>query len=178
MGLFDVLTGMPGAARGRSGMSPIAMAALGLLAYKAIKGNSAPQPTQQSQQPEATAQQGGFGNILQSLGLGPLATGAATGANGGLSGVLSGGLSDLVSQFEGAGKGDLAHNWVSTEPNKPIPPADLAKILTPARIEFLTQKTGLSRDELLAGLSQQLPEVVDKLTPGGRIPSPQELDRA
>jgi hypothetical protein len=31
MGLFDALAGLPGGARGRGGLSPIAMAALGLL---------------------------------------------------------------------------------------------------------------------------------------------------
>ena len=34
------------------------------------------------------------------------------------------------------------------------------------------------RDELIAGLSQVLPEVVDKLTPQGRVPTEQELSRS
>ena len=42
MGLLDVLNGMQngprGASAGRGGMSPITMALLGLLAYKAVKG--------------------------------------------------------------------------------------------------------------------------------------------
>jgi len=36
----------------------------------------------------------------------------------------------------------------------------------------------MSREELLAGLSEQLPEVVNTLTPQGRIPAPDELNRA
>ncbi len=186
MGLFDVLTGMrngPGGGAGfgggrSSGLSPIAMAALGLLAYKAVKSfNSAPPPAQHPQsgsQPGAPAAGGGLGGLLQSLGLG----GAAAAGSGGLGGVLSGGLGDLVKQFQNAGKGELADSWVGTGQNKTIPPADLAQVLTPEQIEFLTAKTGLSREELLAGLSQQLPEVVDQLTPQGRLPSPQEIDRA
>ena len=39
-------------------------------------------------------------------------------------------------------------------------------------------QTGMSRDELIAGLSQVLPEVVDKLTPQGRVPTEQELSRS
>ena len=182
MGLFDVLTGMRNGPRGggggrSSGMSPIILAALGLLAYKAVKSfNNAPQPAQHPQggsQPGAPAAGGGLGSILQSLGLG----GAAAAGSGGLGGILSGGLGDLVKQFQNAGKGEMADSWVGTGQNKAIPPTDLAEVLTPEQIEFLTAKTGLSREELLAGLSQQLPEVVDRLTPQGRLPSPQEFDR-
>ncbi len=35
----------------------------------------------------------------------------------------------------------------------------------------------MSRDDLLHGLSQQLPEVVDQLTPDGRLPTEQEAAR-
>ncbi|CAN5645701.1 YidB family protein [soil metagenome] len=184
MGLLDVLTGMRNGPRGGAGgfggggggMSPILMAALGLLAYKAIKGfgSSQPQPQQQSRgaNPTGAPAEGGLGGLLQSLGLG-----GAGAAGGGLGGILSGGLGDLVKQFQTAGKGDEAKSWVGTGPNKTIPPADLAQVLTPDQVEFLMEKTGLSREELLAGLSQELPEVVNELTPQGRLPSPQDFNR-
>lgn len=181
MGLFDVLTGMRNGPRGggrssSSGMSPIILAALGLLAYKAVKGfGNSSQPAQQPQgrlPPDAPSQSDGLGGLLQSLGLGGTAA-----AGGGLGGILSGGLGDLVKQFQTAGKGDAADSWVGTGANKTIPPADLAEVLTPEQTEFLMQKTGLSREDLLAGLSQELPEVVDKLTPQGRLPAPQDFDR-
>jgi len=176
MGLLDVLTGMsngPRGAFGRShGMSPIVMAALGLLAYKAVKGMG------QTQAPPASAGAprpgGGLSDILGSLGLG----GAAAAGGPGLGGVLSGGLDDLVRQFQTAGKGDVADSWISSGGNKQIAPHELEKVLTPDQIAFLTEKTGMSREELLAGLSQQLPQVVDTLTPQGRIPHPDELNRA
>ena len=94
----------------------------------------------------------------------------------GIGAVLSNGLKDLVSQFQGAGKGDVADSWVATGNNKPIEPVDMAKVLTPDQIEFLTARTGLSREELLAGLAEQLPTTVDSLTPQGRLPAPQDLD--
>ena len=184
MGLFDVLTGMRNGPRGggfgggrSSGMSPILLAALGLLAYKAVKNFNGASPAQQppgGSQSGAPAASSGLGGILQSLGLGS----SAAAGSGGLGGILSGGLGDLVKQFQNAGKGEMADSWVSTGQNKTIPPTDLAKVLTPEQLDFLTAKTGLNREELLEGLSQQLPEVVDKLTPQGRLPSPQEIDRA
>jgi hypothetical protein len=42
------------------------------------------------------------------------------------------------------------------------------------RIDTLTAETGMPRDELRAGLSQELPQAVDELTPEGRLPTEQE----
>jgi uncharacterized protein YidB (DUF937 family) len=36
---------------------------------------------------------------------------------------------------------------------------------------------GLSREELLSGLSEQLPDVVNRLTPDGRLPTADEMNR-
>jgi uncharacterized protein YidB (DUF937 family) len=38
--------------------------------------------------------------------------------------------------------------------------------------------SGLSRDELLSGLSQYLPQAVDSLTPAGRVPDENEIVRS
>ena len=121
MGLLDVLTGMRNGPRGfggGGGMSPITMALLGLLAYKAVKGFGGTNPRAGS---GMAAPSGGLGDLLKGgLGLG------GAGA-GGLGGILSGGLGDLLKQFQGAGKGDLANSWVSTGENKPIAPSDLSQ---------------------------------------------------
>ena len=45
------------------------------------------------------------------------------------------------------------------------------------QIGLLTSQYGLSREELLDGLSEHLPELVDHLTPGGQVPSPEEMQR-
>jgi uncharacterized protein YidB (DUF937 family) len=44
-------------------------------------------------------------------------------------------------------------------------------------LNTLSKQTGLSRDELLAGLSQNLPDLVDQLTPKGRLPTEEEAGR-
>jgi uncharacterized protein YidB (DUF937 family) len=175
MGLLDVLTGMRNGPRGLGGgrgMSPITMALLGLLAYKAVKGfgGGSEKPDPKSTSPGSQQRQGG--------GLDDLLGGGLGGAGlGGLGGILSGGLGDLLKQFQGAGKGEEADSWVSTGENKRIAPDDLGKVLTPEQIEFLTERTGLSREELLAGLADQLPKAVDSLTPEGRIPAAQDMNR-
>jgi uncharacterized protein YidB (DUF937 family) len=179
MGLLDVLNGMQNGPRGNrglggGGMSPITMGLLGLLAYKAIKsfsGNAA-QPGTAPAGPGGGAF-GGLGDLFKGLGAGG---GMGAGA-GGLGGLLTGGLGDLLKQFQGAGKDDVARSWVGTGQNQPITPADLGKVLMPEQIDFLMARTGLSREELLAGLSEQLPQAVDHLTPEGRLPTPEEMNR-
>jgi uncharacterized protein YidB (DUF937 family) len=176
MGLLDVLNGMQngprGAVRSGGGMSPLTMAPLGLLAYKAVKGFSGSRPAPGAA-PASAGSGEGLGDMLRSAFRGNV--GASPG--GGLGGLLSGGLGDLIKQFQGAGKDDAASSWVGMGQNKPIAPQDLSKVLTPEQIEFLAERTGLSREELLAGLSEQLPKVVDHLTPAGRLPTPEEMNR-
>jgi len=92
--------------------------------------------------------------------------------------VLSGGLNDLLKQFQQGGQGDVAKSWIGTGANKAISPQDLEKVLDSDQLKTLMAQTGLSRQDLLAGLSQVLPDVVDQLSPDGRVPTGQELSRS
>src|SRR5882757_3642525 len=161
MGLLDVLNGMQNGPRGpsapsdpsdKSGMSPMTMAILALLAWKAVKhfGGSQPGAAPTQAPPKLP------GNVTASL----------PGGGGGLSGVLG----DLLNQFQQKGHGDTASSWVSNSPNKQIAPGDLANALGADQIESLSAQSGLSRDELLSGLSKYLPDAINHLTPDGRLP--------
>jgi uncharacterized protein YidB (DUF937 family) len=216
MGLQDILTGMMHGPRGQpqprsgsgGGMSPIMMALLGLLAYKALKGGSgqaAPsggtsQPGRSA--PGSTTSAGSRGSALDDIlgglfggkpgsapgratgqprgdslseifpgGLGSILGGAAAGS------VLSGGLGNLIKELQDAGHGQVARSWVGTGPNEEIAPKDLANALGGDALNTLSKQSGLSRDELLAGLSQHLPDLVDQLTPKGRVPTEEEAAR-
>jgi uncharacterized protein YidB (DUF937 family) len=169
MGLLDILGGS-GARRG-GGMSPITMALLGLLAYRTYQGKGRlADMLGRTPAGSGAGAGGGLGDLLGGL------TGAGA-AGGGLGGLLSGGLGDLLKQFQQHGQGDKAASWVSTGPNKPVSPNEIEQALGPEKIEWLTEQTGMSREELLAGLSRELPEAVDKLTPEGRLPTEQEAAR-
>ena len=85
--------------------------------------------------------------------------------------MLSGGLGGLLKQFQDNGQGQVANSWVGTGPNQDISESDLAKSIGSDDIDTLAQHTGLSRDELLAGLRRELPGAIDELTPDGRVPS-------
>jgi uncharacterized protein YidB (DUF937 family) len=207
MGLLDVLNGMrngPGGGRGASsasGMSPITMAILALLAYKGIKhlsggnqqpapGGNAPRIPGNNPTNAGTQGGGGLGDILGGMlngpgggagsgGLGDLLKGGLGGllAGGAAGSVLSGGLGGLLKQFQQNGQGQIADSWVSTGPNKDISESELAKSIGIEDIDKLSRHTGLSRDELLAGLRRELPGAIDELTPDGRVPTEQEMAR-
>jgi uncharacterized protein YidB (DUF937 family) len=180
MGLLDVLNGMQQGPRGPSsasapsgsggGMSPMTMAILGLLAWKAVKhltatpAGASPAPAPSS----GTVAGGGMGDVLKG-GLGGLLAGGAAGS------VISGGLGDLLKQLQQNGHGETANSWVGNGPNKQITPGDLAGALGADQINGLMSQSGLSRDELLSGLSRQLPEIINHLTPDGRLPTDSEL---
>jgi uncharacterized protein YidB (DUF937 family) len=201
MGLMDILNGMQNGPRGGAsppasttqgkeggGMSPLMMALLGLLAYKTFKGLTgggakpaakapAPAPTPPTHAPGGTVTAGMPGGLPGNLGdllkggLGGLLAGGAAGT------VLSGGLNDLLKQLQDSGHGEVAKSWVGTGQNHPISPKDLGSALGADQISSLTSEFGLSRDELLEGLSQYLPQVVDHLTPGGEVPAAHEMHR-
>ena len=85
---------------------------------------------------------------------------------------VSNALSDLVEKFKSAGRGATADSWVSaTEPNQPINTDDLEAALGPDTLDELAGKTGLSRAEVLSRLKVALPEVVNRFTPNGRLPT-------
>jgi uncharacterized protein YidB (DUF937 family) len=184
MGLMDVLNGMQNGPRGtpgKGGMSPMTMALLGLLAFKAVKSLSGGAPAESTAPPAApgagssAGAPGSEGGAGTGSGLGGLLGGLM---GGGVAGsALSGGLGDLLKQFEQGGLGSAANSWVGSGPNKAVSPNDLANVLGEDRIKQLSALSGMPREDLLDGLSQQLPSLVDHLTPDGRVPTPQEVTR-
>ena len=113
---------------------------------------------------------GGLGDLLKG-GLGGVLAGGAAGT------VLGGGLNDLLKQLQEGGQKEVADSWIAKGPNKDISPNDLAGALGADQISTMMNQSGLSRQELLDGLSQMLPGVIDQLTPDGRMPSSDELRR-
>ena len=115
--------------------------------------------------------QGGTSQLPGGLGgLGGLLGGLA-GQGQGSGGFLNGGLGELLESFQKNGQGDLADSWVGTGPNKEVAPPQLEQAIGPDVLDTLTQQTGLSREEILARLSRELPRAVDQYTPEGRIPT-------
>jgi uncharacterized protein YidB (DUF937 family) len=161
MALLDILTGQQSSS-GR--VPPLAMALAGLLTYSKLKKPSG--------EGAAPADGSSVAERLEDF-FKPSPSGGPT-AKGVIGALLTGGLMDLV---RGAGKADAVQSWIARGPNQAVSPSDLSKVLTDDQIAFLAERTGLSREKLLAGLSERLPQVVDQLTPEGRVPTAEEMQR-
>jgi uncharacterized protein YidB (DUF937 family) len=114
---------------------------------------------------------GGLGNVLGGmLGGGQAAQGGA-GALGGL-----GGLGGLLGMLQQNGMAEQAASWVGTGQNMPVSAEQIMQALGGAGgggadiLGQLAQHSGMSREDAAGGLSQMLPDIVDKLTPGGALP--------
>ena len=105
---------------------------------------------------------GGGSSPLQSVLTSILAGGGGGGASG---------LPGLVEQFNKAGMGQVVGSWIGNEPNHPVSPSSLGQVFGHEKVDQWAQQTGMSHDGILGELSKMLPHAVDRMTPGGEIPS-------
>jgi uncharacterized protein YidB (DUF937 family) len=115
-------------------------------------------------------------NVIGALGQGP-AGGTQGDLLGALGGLLSqsggiGGLAGLVDKFHQGGLGEIVNSWVGTGQNLPVSAEQITQVLGSGTIGQLAQQLGLGHGDVAAQLSQILPHLVDKLTPGGQLPTP------
>jgi uncharacterized protein YidB (DUF937 family) len=103
----------------------------------------------------------------------PSAQQADTSDDGG----LLGGLGGLLQKFQQAGQGDVINSWVGSGQNQQIQPGTLGQVLGSQTVQDLAQKAGINPNDLLGQLAQHLPEIINKLTPNGRLPSQSDLGR-
>jgi uncharacterized protein YidB (DUF937 family) len=82
-----------------------------------------------------------------------------------------GGISGLVSAFQKNGLGDTVASWISNNTNLPISAEQIQSVLGQGPLQDLASKMGLSTDTVASTLSEQLPGLVDQLTPNGELPS-------
>jgi uncharacterized protein YidB (DUF937 family) len=156
-----------GGNRGRGGMSPIMMGLMGLLAYRTLKGKGKLADMLGTNQAGANQAGTDAGGVPTGGGLGGMLGGGALGA----------GLKDLLDRFRQNGQDDKVQSWVSTGANKSIAPNEIEQALGEERIQWLMEQTGMPREQLLEGLSGELPQAIDKLTPDGRLPTDEEISR-
>ena len=161
-----------GGNRGRGGMSPIMLGLMGLLAYRTLKGKGKLADMLGTNQPGTN--QPGANQVGTDAGSAPTGGGLGSVLGGG---ALGAGLKDLLDRFRQNGQDDKVQSWVSTGDNKSIAPNEIEKSLGEERIQWLVEQTGMPREQLLDGLSGELPQAIDKLTPDGRLPTDEEISR-
>jgi uncharacterized protein YidB (DUF937 family) len=105
----------------------------------------------------ARTSQGVAGSLIELLG----------GGQGG------GGLGSLVQSFQQAGLGHLMDSWIGTGQNLPVSGAQVQQALGP-QVQAMAAQHGMSVESVSGFISQLLPQLVDHLTPEGRLPQGRE----
>lgn len=90
---------------------------------------------------------------------------------------VSGGLEGFLEKLRKAGLGEEADSWVNTGPNKPVDSGRLKPAIGELTISEIARRAGTSEQDVMEILTQVLPQLVDNMTPEGRVPSPQDVDR-
>lgn len=81
-----------------------------------------------------------------------------------------GGLSGLAQLFAQRGQGDAVNSWISRDRNREITTPQLQEVLGQERIREVATNAGVTETEAADGLAGILPQLVDKLTPDGKLP--------
>ncbi|MEH3085308.1 MAG: YidB family protein [Xylophilus ampelinus] len=116
---------------------------------------------------------GGLGGMLGGLGglgglgalaavLGPMLT-APDGPVGGLPG--------LARKFSEAGLGPIFASWIGKGENLPVSGGQVQDALGGDLIGSIAAKVGMDAAQLREMAAQWLPQIVDRLTPEGRLPA-------
>jgi putative toxin-antitoxin system antitoxin component (TIGR02293 family) len=92
-------------------------------------------------------------------------------------GSILGGLADLIGRLSAGGVGPQVNSWIGHGANEPVQPAQLGSALGQDVLAELSQRTGMSQQELLSQLSTMLPQIINHMTPNGRMPTPADLKK-
>ena len=87
-----------------------------------------------------------------------------------------GGLPALLAKLSGAGYGQQASSWVGSGQNMPISPEVLSQIFGQGEMQQVGRQFGVEPNVAAGGLAALLPELVNQLTPQGRMEP--EVERA
>jgi uncharacterized protein YidB (DUF937 family) len=86
-----------------------------------------------------------------------------------------GGLSKLLGNAQASGLSAQADSWVGTGENESVSGQDIRGIVGDDAVRSVAEQAGISEDEAASVLAQVVPQVVSGLTPGGQVPSDDEL---
>jgi uncharacterized protein YidB (DUF937 family) len=130
---------------------------------------------------------GGLGDVLGSvLGGG---SGSSTKSGGGAGSLMAtlgpmlamllanGGLQKILGSLRANGLTSQADSWVSTGENQAIDPEQIKQALDADQIGQIADHLGIDADQASQVLAEVLPGLVNTVTPDGKEPSNDELDR-
>ena len=90
---------------------------------------------------------------------------------GGKGAALAAALPALIDRFKSAGLGHLVESWVGSGANHAATPEQIKQGIGAEKLSELAKQAGIPVDQLAAKLAKYLPQIIDKLTPGGKLPA-------
>ena len=125
---------------------------------------------------------GGMGGLGSILG-GVLGAGGSRGGLGGRNAMLAlllplamqwvqrnGGIGNVLQRVNQRGYGRQANSWVGTGDNEPLDPGAIDEMVGRDEVMRMSQQLGLPEQDVKDGFAEILPEMVNQLSPEGRIP--------
>jgi uncharacterized protein YidB (DUF937 family) len=89
-----------------------------------------------------------------------------------------GSVGGLLQQLQQGGLGGQVASWLGNGANHTISADQLRAALSNEQLQQMARSAGLPIDKLLALLSQQLPQTVDKMSPNGTLQEPDQSQDA
>jgi uncharacterized protein YidB (DUF937 family) len=99
------------------------------------------------------------GNVLQSL-LAQFGGGQGQGFD----------IGGLLDKFKGSGLGQKVDSWVGTGGNEKLSGAEVEQALGSDTVDRIAQQSGVPKQNVQNDLAETIPQLVDKVTPEGKVP--------
>jgi uncharacterized protein YidB (DUF937 family) len=87
----------------------------------------------------------------------------------------SGGIEKLIDRFIDEGLGDIINSWISPLENLPVSESQIRRVFGRDMLGEIAWQARMSQKEVLSEMAFLLPQLVDGLTPTGRIPAGPKL---
>ena len=117
---------------------------------------------------------GGTGTAAGGMNMGALAAALAPLV---LKLIKGGGVQKLMDNAEANGLSAEAGSWVGTGANQQVSAEQMRGVVGEDVVQQVAREAGISEDEAAGVLAQVVPQVVDGLSPNGRLPSENDLDQ-
>lgn len=88
-----------------------------------------------------------------------------------------GGIAALLQKLQAGGLADQVASWIGTGENMAVSETQITNALGKNTVQDFAQKTGMQSEHVATSLVQLLPQIIDKLTPGGQLPQDELLQQ-
>ena len=78
-------------------------------------------------------------------------------------------IGSLLENLNSGGLGEIASSWLGDGANEGISPEQISEVIGSEKMSDFANTLGLGMDEAAGGLSEALPQMIDKASSGGSI---------